>query len=81
MNFSGKIHLIENAINHSDMLEITVPAENNSGKMEKFFGKPLLVIRQTNDSMLKMQLDNSEETKIFSVSRINHAKIIKTSVF
>jgi len=81
MNFSGKIHLIENAINHSNMLEITVPAENNSGKMEKFFGKPLLVIRQTNDSMLKMQLDNSEETKIFSVSRINHAKIIKTSVF
>lgn len=81
MNFSGKIHLIENAINHSDMLEITVPAENKSGKMEKFFGKPLLIIRQTNDSMLKMQLDNSEETKIFSVSRINHAKIIKTSVF
>ena len=81
MNFSGKVHLIENAINHSDMLEITIPAENNSGKMEKFFGKPLLVIRQTTDSMLKMQLNNSEETKIFSVSRINHAKIIKTSVF
>lgn len=81
MNFSGKIHLIENAINHSDMLEILIPAENNSGKMEKFFGKPLLIIRQATDSMLKMQLDNSEETKIFSVSRINHAKIIKTSVF
>ena len=81
MNFSGKVHLIENAINHSDMLEITIPAENNSGKMEKFFGIPLLFIRQTTDSMLKMQLNNSEETKIFSVSRINHAKIIKTSVF
>ncbi len=81
MNFSGKIHLIENAINHSDMLEILIPAENNSGKMEKFFGKPILVIRQATDSILKMQLDNSEETKIFSVSRINHAKIIKTSVF
>ena len=81
MNFPGKVHLIENAINHSDMLEILIPAENNSGKMEKFFGKPLLIIRQSTDSILKMQLDNSEETKIFSVSRINHAKIIKTSVF
>lgn len=81
MNFPGKVHLIENAINHSDMLEILIPAEDNSGKMEKFFGKPLLLIRQTTDSILKMQLDSSRETKIFSVSRINHAKIIKTSVF
>lgn len=81
MNFPGKVHLIENAIKHSDMLEISIPAENNSSKMEKFFGKPLIVIRQPNDSMLKMQLNNSEETRIFSVSRINHAKIIKTSVF
>lgn len=80
MNFHGKIHLIENAINHSDMLEITIPSEENPNKMEKFFGKPIFIARQTNDSLLKMQLNNSEETKIFSVSRINYAKIIKTSL-
>ncbi len=80
MNFHGKVHLIENAINHSDMLEITIPSEENPSKMEKFFGKPIFIARQTNDSLLKMQLNNSEETKIFSVSRINYAKIIKTSL-
>lgn len=81
MNFAGKIHLIENAISHQDMLEILIPEENNPSQMTKYFGKPLLITRQTNDSMLKMQLDDTDETKIFSVSRINHAKIIKTSVF
>ena len=63
------------------MLEILIPEENNPSQMTKYFGKPLLITRQTNDSMLKMQLDDTDETKIFSVSRINHAKIIKTSVF
>lgn len=81
MNFNGKVHLIENAINHSDMLEILIPSEENPSKMKKFFGKPIFIARQTNDSILKMKLDNSEETKLFSVSRINHAKIIKTSMF
>ena len=81
MNFSGKVHLIENAISRNDMLEIKIPDEENHGTLQTYFGKPLFIARQTNDSILKMQLNDTEETKIFSVSRINHAKIVKTSVF
>ncbi len=82
VNFPAKVHLIDNAIEHSDMVEITLQNEENPKKLDIFLGKPISLVKQTNDSILKMQIDDSEETKIFSVSRINHVKILKrTTLF
>lgn len=81
MNYAGKCHLIDNAIKAQDLLEIVIPNEEDSSKMDIFLAKPVLITKQANDSILKVQMHNSEETHIFSVSRINHLKIIRTSVF
>lgn len=81
MNYAGKCHLIENAIKNQELLEIVIPNEEDQSKMDIFLAKPILITKQANDSILKVQMHNSEETHIFSVSRINHLKIIRTSVF
>ena len=82
MNYSGKCHLIDSAIKSEDLLEIVIPNEENPSKMDIFLTKPVLLTKQASDSILKVQMQNSpEETHIFSVSRINHLKIIRTSVF
>ena len=82
MNYSGKCHLIDSAIKSEDLLEIVIPNEENPSKMNIFLTKPVLLTKQASDSILKVQMqDSPEETHIFSVSRINHLKIIRTSVF
>lgn len=81
MNYAGKCHLIDNAIKAQDLLEIVIPSEENPSRMDIFLAKPVLLTKQASDSLLKVQMHNSEETHIFSVSRINHLKIIRTSVF
>lgn len=81
INYSGKIHLIENAISKGDLIEISFPTELKSSKTEVFLGKPILLSKQTNDIILKLQLEQTQEIKFFSISKISHVKIIRTSVF
>lgn len=81
INYSGKIHLIENAISKGDLIEISFPTELKSSKTEVFLGKPILLSKQTNDTILKLQLEQTQEIKFFSISKISHVKIIRTSVF
>lgn len=84
MNYAGKIHLLENAINAGDLIEITIPDELNSSVINKILGQPLMILKQANDSLVKIAISDTEETcssRFFSVSRANHIKIIRTSIF
>lgn len=81
MNYNGKIHLLENAIQAGDMIELTIPNENDSSIMETFLGQPLMLAKQTNDSLVKFADQKSGEIRFYSVSRANHIKIIRTSIF
>lgn len=84
MNYAGKIHLLENAINDGDMIEIEIPDEKNSSVINKILGQPLMLMKQQNDSLVKISISNEEETssiRFYSVSRANHIKIIRTSIF
>lgn len=81
MNYAGKFHLIENAIKNQDLLEVTIPSETEPSKMNILLGKPLTLTKQSSDSILRFQPQGSEDATLLSVSRINHLKIIRTSVF
>ena len=84
MNYAGKIHLLENAINSGDLIEITIPDEKNSSVINKILGQPLMILKQANDSLVKIAINDEQETcsiRFYSVSRANHIKIIRTSIF
>lgn len=86
MNYAGKLHLIENAIKNGDLVQLTIPSETNPDKMQVFLGRPLLVAKQANDSLIKIQIHSETQQEIpeirfYSLSRTNHIKIIRTSIF
>lgn len=81
MNYTGKIHLLENAIQSGDMIELTIPDETNPSRLEKLLGQPLMLAKQTNDSLVKLALHKTGEIRFYSVSRANHIKIFRTSIF
>lgn len=86
MNFSGKLHLIENAIEKGDLIQFTIQNEVNTNNMLTFLVKPLMIAKQASDSLIKAQIQTSDpeeigEIRFYSLSRINHVKIIRTSIF
>ena len=81
MNYSGKLHLLENAIQSGDMIELTIPDEKNSEVLEKILGQPLMLAKQSNDSLVKLAVHKTGEIRFYSVSKANHIKIFRTSIF
>ena len=81
MNYSGKLHLLENAIQSGDMIELTMPDEKNSEVLEKILGQPLMLAKQSNDSLVKLAVHKTGEIRFYSVSKANHIKIFRTSIF
>lgn len=77
MDYIGKVHLIEAAVNDGDMIEITLPQYNKSNEFFTLVGKPLAIYRQEADSILKMQIEPQKISENFLVSRITHVKRIK----
>ncbi len=81
MNYAGKVRLVENAISAGDSLEIFMPADRSGSVMKTFVGKPILISKNSGDSLLKFQTEPDGEIKLFSVSMANRIRLIKTSVF
>ena len=84
MNYAGKVRLLENAISQGDSVEIAMSDESDSSKINYFLGKPLSIIKQETDSIVKLSVESEseiEEVKLISVSRAHKIRLIKTSVF
>ncbi|MBQ5472146.1 MAG: helicase-associated domain-containing protein [Treponema sp.] len=86
MNYAGKIHLVENAIKNGDLVQFTIPSDQNPQEMQNFLGRPISIAKQTNDTLVKVQLqtdsaDPFEQIHIYSLSKTNYIKIIRTSIF
>ena len=77
MEYMGKMRLIENAMSFKDLLEISVPADNDSGKLITYLGSPVLISKGENDSFLKIRIEPDKEEKFFSISKIANVKLIK----
>ena len=84
INFTGKIRLLESAIQNGDSIEFSIPNEKDSSRIEKILGLPLMLAKQTGDSLVKLAINNGGdncEIRFYSVSRATHIKIIRTSLF
>ena len=84
INFTGKIRLLESAIQNGDSIEFSIPNEKDPAKIETILGLPLMLAKQTGDSLVKLAINNGDdscEIRFYSVSRATHIKIIRTSLF
>lgn len=78
MDYSGKIHLINTAISSKCMLEISVPCDDGSGKIQTFFGLPQLLTKAEDSAVVRITTEPEKEERVFSVGRIIHIKMKKT---
>ena len=84
MNYAGKVRLLENAISQGDSVEISMPDEKNPAQINILLGKPVNLIKQETDSIVKLAIETEEElpdVKLLSVSRAHKIRLIKTSLF
>ena len=77
MDFLGKVRLAETAEAAHDMIEITVPADNDASSLITYMGTPLQITKKTGEAMLKLQLEPSGQIQFFQVSRLNRIKWLK----
>ena len=84
MNYAGKVRLLENAISQGDSVEISMPDEKNPAQINILLGKPVNLIKQETDSIVKLAIETEDELpdiKLLSVSRAHKIRLIKTSLF
>lgn len=77
MDYSGKIHLIKTAISLKEKIEISVPAENDSSKMQIFFGLPQLLTKAEDSAIVRITIEPENIDREFSVGRIMHIKMVR----
>lgn len=81
IDYPNKVRLIEKAISNKDSIEILVPSIKSETQTESILGKPLSIAKQDNDRLVKIHINETEEIRFYSVSKIAKVKLIKTSVF
>lgn len=81
MNYAGKIRLVENAISAGDSIEIMMPADFDGLVLKFYLGKPIAIIKQETDCIVKMSMEEDGEIRLFSISRANKIRLVKTSYF
>ena len=77
MEYMGKLRLIENAVSGKDMLEISIPADNDSSRIITYLGRAIQITKGDNDSFVKIQIEPDKNEKFFPVSKIAKVKLIK----
>ena len=85
MDFAGKIHVIDSAINSHSMVELEFdPA--NAGIVDAgtepvvYMGNPLSLEKQGGDAFVRVELIPQHEEKLFSIGKARHVKRIRGSV-
>ena len=73
----GKLRLIENAVSGKDMLEISIPADNDSSRIITYLGRAIQITKGDNDSFVKIQIEPDKNEKFFPISKIAKVKLIK----
>ena len=77
MEYMGKLRLIENAVSGKDMLEISIPADNDSSRIITYLGRAIQITKGDNDSFVKIQIEPDKNEKFFPISKIAKVKLIK----
>lgn len=87
MDYAGKIHLIEAAIENSELIEIQIPSstmENGLTKFVSFVGRPLHLIKNEGEVLLSFKAESdftpeemNNDSITLSVSRITYLKRLR----
>ena len=77
MDYLGKVHLFEAAIKAEDIMEITLPQYNKPNEYFMVVGKPLSLIKQYADSIVKIELFPDHNIENLVVSRMTHVRRLK----
>ena len=74
MDYLGKVHLFEAAIKAEDIMEITLPQYNKPSEYFTVVGKPLGIIKQYADSVVKLEVFPERNVENLVVSKMTHVK-------
>lgn len=87
MDYAGKVHLIEAAIDNSELIEIQIPStnsENGQTKFVSFVGKPLHLIKNEREVLLNFKAESGlipekmdDDAITLPVSRITYLKRLR----
>lgn len=78
IDFHGKIHLIDTAIKNNDILELVLPKPDGTDGEVVVLVRPLRVIKNEGEAVLKFEVPPDREQRSFMVSRILHIKRIRS---
>ncbi|MBQ9494469.1 MAG: helicase-associated domain-containing protein [Treponema sp.] len=81
MDFLGKVRLIESALHAKDLIEVTLPGKNDNFPTSTFLCTPLKLTKETGDTHVLVQLEQTKELVSFSVSRATGVKLIHLQLF
>ena len=77
MDYLGKVHLFEAAIKAEDIMEITLPQYNKPSEYFTVVGKPLSLIKQYADSVVKLEVFPEHNVENLVVSKMTRVKRLR----
>lgn len=77
MDYQGKVHLIEAAIKESELLELQLPSPTDKGRFFSVLARPLMIVKQEGDAVIRVEIEPSKEQDSILVSKITHVRRIR----
>lgn len=82
IDFSGKLHVIDSAINSSSMLTVEFSNPDFSkNESKEILGKPLALEKSGTVAYLRILVEPEKDERVFEVGRISFVKKIRGSIF
>lgn len=80
MDFSGKIHVIENAISSRNLIEITYESSNSPEGKNIFICSPLFLTREVSDTFVDVILEPEKTQKTLSLASAISVKKLRGAI-
>lgn len=74
VDFSGKINILESALQAHEKVSVIIPDENKTGSLITYTGVPLFVNKKNGVAELVLQLEKSNDIKKFSIAQLANIK-------
>jgi len=81
MDFAGKTHIIEYAIQTNNLVEMTYDDLQSENGRHIYVGTPISIEKRTGDRIVKMRLEPDMEIKDFSVGQARVVRRMRSSIF
>ncbi len=81
MDFAGKIHIIEYAIQTNNLIEMTYDDLQSENGRHIYVGTPISLEKRTGDRIVKLRLEPDMELKDFSVGQARIVRRLRGSIF